>query len=155
MIILWTTNNMWGSRLIRWGFGDDCSHVAVQFGATVYESRLQDGVKSRGLSDFLSVNQVVHRKVITWSATDESIAECIVKTKQGSRYDTKALLWWAVCALGRRITGRVPAHNQWGDKDQFFCVEVLSGLEGMLGLPGSIDLQMERPHTLWQKLMLQ
>jgi hypothetical protein len=152
MRILWTKSAHVGSKVIRWGWGEDCSHVAVAFGPRVYESRLQTGVVETRLKDFLARNTIVHEWTLPFRPSEDAAAEVVIRAKQGCRYDAKAILWWSVCALGRRAFGiGSTKHNQWGDRSQYYCVEILEGLESMLGIP-DVDLQMERPHTLWALL---
>lgn len=162
MRFLFTKSNLWGSRLIRWGLGEDVSHVAVQldlpnFGTPiVVESRLDQGVIASPLAAFLERNQIVHELVLDVpnAAFEELLYLSLQKNAVGRRYDQKGFAFWIAAVLAKKALGRkVPSTNPWGTRKDHLCVEIVRGservLEDGLGISlGEIDFEMTSPRGL-------
>ena len=113
MIFLWTKSNLVGSRLIRWGLDEPCSHFAVCFfeerGSTalVLESTLEHGSAPCWLGDFLTRNNVVHalQAPVESNRTADDLMHRIGGRLQGRKYDRNGVLFWSAMALRRKMFG--------------------------------------------------
>jgi len=159
---LWTKNNLIGSKAIRWGLGEDCSHFAIMFEApeAVFESRLESGCGRDTLSAFLKRNTVVHCVVLKEKDPifSGALLESLSKNALNCRYDKGAILFWAVAALGKRMFGMpLPQKNPWGKNGEHYCVEIVRGSEGILDQKlctqfSKYDIEMVSPHMAYEEI---
>lgn len=154
MILLFTTQNKIGSRLIRWGTESDCSHFAVCFdigdkSGIVFQSQLQSGVTISPWPDFIKHHKIVHALAPVAPVDEEAVYQAMVKMFYGQKYDWMAFTYFSLCVLRRKITGQaLPTRNVWGNDRSFLCTEIASALRGKgLGL-GGVDLGIVYPHDL-------
>lgn len=162
MIFLFTKNNLIGSKAIRWGLGNDCSHFAIMFESpeAVYESRLESGCGRDTVAAFLKRNRVVHSLELTKtdSVFEKNLRDSLEKNSMNCRYDSGAILFWAIAALGKRLFGLpLPQKNPWGKGGEHYCVEIIRGsehiLDDYLGTDfSSVDIEMTSPHMAYLKL---
>lgn len=162
MRFLFTKSNLLGSKTIRWGLGQDCSHVAFEVTPSgfadpvVIESRLDRGVFAHDLPGLLKVNEIVHslRLVAPNPAFEDALFESLIKNAVGRKYDRKAFFFWIGAAIAKRALGRsMPTKNPWGTRRDHLCVEVIRGseriIEDGLGISLSgIDFEMTSPLDL-------
>lgn len=132
MRLLWTKNNLCGSKLIMWGTEGDCSHFAVEFDDTVIlQSNMAQGVNLTSKNEFLKHNEIVH--AINFKVSDaheEMVWKPLVRRLAGNvEYDKSAMAYWAWCVIKHRIFGApIPLINQWGDPKKFMCIELAKEL---------------------------
>lgn len=129
MIYIWSTNDLIGAQLIRWGGGDKASHFAKYYPHLdlIVESRLDTGVREIPMTDWLAHgNKIVYRLEPKLTLSDEQLY-LLDRTILGKRYDRMAILWKGVTTLVRKVwsTATLRPRNQWGNKDHYFCVEII------------------------------
>lgn len=129
MIYIWSTNELIGAKLIRWGGEDKSSHFAKYYPHLdlVIESRLDTGVREIPMSDWLAHgNKIVYQLEPKLTLDDEQLY-LLDKPIIGKRYDKMAILWKAATTLVSKIWRKATFRpkNQWGNKDHFFCVEII------------------------------
>lgn len=168
MIFLWSTSNRLGSRLIRWGRGDDCSHFAICFDKLlpgdcqdcwlVAESRLEFGVKPEWMGVWKKKNRVVH--ALEWVGPDiEAEAyQAFVNHMAGREYDKAAVSWLVVDSLLIKLGIKNPYDtNKWGARESVYCQEVLGAIRDILSRNGVSmtvrDLEMLDPHDAYAMLV--
>jgi len=154
VILLFTTQKKFGSRLIRWGTDSDCSHFAICFdegekSGIVFQSQLQSGVTISPWPDFVQHHTIVHALAPVTPVDEEAVYQAMVKMFYGKQYDWLAFTYFSLCVLRRKITGApLPTHNQWGNDRGFLCTEIALALKDKgLGLGGK-DLGIVYPHDL-------
>jgi len=162
MKFLWTKNNLIGSKAIRWGLGEDCSHFAIMFESpeAVFESRLESGCGRDTVSAFLKRNTVVHAlEPVTKSVLFErDLFRSLEKNALNCRYDSNAIFFWAVAAFGKRLFGMpLPQKNPWGSRGEHYCVEIIRGSESLIDNQfgtefGLVDVEMTSPHMAYKML---
>jgi len=164
MKLYWTRADKIGSRLIRWGLGEDCSHVVVRLdlsdGPHYYESTIDKGVHETTFDEFTDSHDVVHEiSLKEYHSTFEQAMSTLLKRKVGkSHYDWKAISFWAIAAMAKRWWGQVPPRvNMWDEPGANFCVEILEGSQTLFGEHLGIEfpwpnLSMTSPHRLYEFL---
>lgn len=166
MIFLWTTSNRIGSRLIRWGREDDCSHFAVCWDQLVpelprshwlvTESRLKSGVKADWLSVLEEKSSIQHEIRIKMSHQDERELYCEFIEKMGGRkYDNDGVIFFALASLIEKFGIKPPTKNPWASRKNVFCTETVEvfrmHLKQMgIDLPDSTSLL--EPHDLFDMI---
>ena len=165
MIFLWSTNEQWGSRLIRWGLDEPSSHFAICFfedtkgKETVIESRLSSGVDTCSLRDFMRRNKMVH--MLQAPVTDDeeiTLYNHVYNSMQGVRYDAPAILYWILVGFVRKFFKKeLPKENAMNRTEQLYCVEVLELIEDYLEDIGvdleDIDISMMSPEMAYNLLL--
>ena len=158
MIFIWSTNDLWGSKLIRWGLDEPSSHFALGFfedseHATVIESRIKIGVQICSLENFSDRNRLVH--ILQASSTteqDKALYEEVMGELSGRDYDHSAIFYWVLIGMLRKATGyRVTNHNPLNNPQAMYCVEVLQSLYYYLASLGihQDDYSMTSPHEAY------
>lgn len=165
MIFLWTTSDQIGSRLIKWGLEEDCSHFALAFfehrgrSAPLIESKAAHGVKLRWLGDFLEHNKVVHALKFPFESGKQQ-ADLFHHTSSeviGIEYDKRGIAYWAIAGALKKFFGRpIPMTNKWGRNEQLYCVEIIEAMEEFMKTLGidlnTFDLEMTSPHMAYHLL---
>ena len=161
MIFFWTKSDKIGSRLIRWGLGEDCSHFAIGFfedsgDPRVLESRAETGVKDSKLSDFLADGkEIVHAEQFFDLGDNEKVIYDAMRSElEGARYDKIAVCYWLCVGLRLRLFGaKIPLRNAWGRDELVYCVEIAQVIPGILYEIGidvsTFDLEMTSPHGFY------
>jgi len=144
MIYIWSTNDRVGAKLIRWGGKDKSSHFVKHYPHLdlVVESRLDTGVHEISMRDWLAQgNKIVYQLETNLGLSDEQLYR-LDKMIIGKQYDKMAILWKAVTTLVRKVwrTATLRPRNQWGNKDHYFCVEIVKTHEIVLWSAGVKDL---------------
>ena len=164
MIFYWTKSEKFGSRLIRWGLEEDCSHFAVCFfedseNPRVLESRLDSGFCDIQLSEFLGHGrEIVHGLQFFDLGENETIIyNAMRESLKGAEYDSPAIVYWFFMGLARRLFRvALPPKNRWGKTEKVYCVEILQAIPGLLWELGvdieSFDLEMTSPHMIFDEL---
>lgn len=144
MIYLWSTNEMVGARLIRWGGGDSSSHFAKYYPETqtVIESRMETGVQKITMAAWLAHgNRPVFALQTNFGGFTDQDLFLLDKPIIGKRYDQKGVLFKAVTTLIKKIFHWVSfRENKWGSKEDFFCVEIIETHDSVLRKIGVIPL---------------
>jgi len=166
MIFIWTKNNLIGSKLIRWGLDEPCSHFAICFfeergdSAPVVESRLGHGAQPSWFGDFCDRNEIVHAlQGPSISGREESSRFHSVSSQlQGRSYDKYGILYWVYAVSMRKFFGKkLPGKNQWGRNELVYCVEVLETMPIYLKELGvdlaDFDLEMTSPEMMYNMLI--
>lgn len=165
MRLLWTRSPKIGSRLIRWGLGEKASHFAVVFDdrpggyGLVFHSKFT-GVGLEWWGHFQKHNEVVYQ--ITPDTTlesEEALYQEILSRYYGSRYDTKALLYWAWRTILKKLFGwPIPPRNAWGDEGAYLCTELAEALTRSPFMPAELkavtvsDYGMVTPQNLYNRM---
>ncbi len=171
MRFYFTSNNLIGSRLIRWGLDDDCSHFAESFFddtlgdyAIVVQSNMQHGFFLEWKKDFLSKNRVVHclKPKRDLSDKEHKIYKKVSSKLHGLEYDFKGICYWFFLGLIYKL-GFITKDqmdnktNRWADRSAVFCSEVLSAHSDFLvkhGFDSSyLKRQNLRPHKAYELLL--
>lgn len=167
MIFFWVKSNRIGSRLIRWGLNEPCSHFAIcfcedslmGFQPMVVESKLQDGVQRTSLTEFLDHYEVVHAvQMPTQSLEELQLMKKVLDNLQGKEYDQWAIAYWFFAGLARKVFKcKLPLRNQWGKNELVYCVEVLQAMPEYLADIGidlnEFDLEMTSPEMAYEIVM--
>lgn len=163
MIFLWSKADKIGSRLIRWGSRSDCSHFSICFSNRVYESVYPNGFMVVDIEDWYKKHEEVHKICIPLTLTEDNNIEGLVFNALKSKdYDNNAIFYWTIRIAMKRFLGiPLPQSNIWGDRNKYYCVEVLNALRGFLlsryGFTFPKELEMISPHesyTLLSKVIL-
>lgn len=145
------------SRLIRWGYKEDCSHFAICFDDfLVFHSNLV-GVHMTTLDEFQQSATVVHEIDIPLTLeSEEKIYKDIIPRFNKKKYDFGAFLYLAYRLVLLRLFGKpLPVSNPWGDKDKFICTEMVTVLPSYLtGVTAADQIDSMSPHTLYTTIML-
>jgi len=160
MIFIWSTNNHWGSRLIRWGLGEPSSHFAICFFedeacATVLESRLDTGVDTCSLQDFMRRNDIVHMLQCPIEKDEEpGLFRHVYDSSQGICYDYPAIMYWLWAGFMRKFFNRpLPKVNDMDRTEMMYCVEIVQLLEDYLEDIGAdlsdYDIAMLSPEQIY------
>lgn len=165
MHFLFVKNGLPGSRLIRWGTGEDCSHVAILFdaGGMVFHSYLT-GIKKETKSRFMSKYRVVYEVSFPFTSPDddERAYELMMDSVPvKNSYDYGALTYFTYRAALNKLFGiDYPRLNAWQDDEGFLCTEltylgaeVYKQVMGESILPVGFDLAMVTPGRL--RLMME
>lgn len=157
MKLLWTKNNTIVSKVIRGGFGDPCSHFAIELykGQIVFQSNFF-GCDFQASKTFREKHVVVFELEYPMSQErEDEIFDSVVKLMIGNGYDFKALtyfFWRAV--LYKSLGTSMPITNAWASKNKDICVEVANVMPDDI-VPISIktqDLSMRRPFQLYRMI---
>lgn len=146
MIYLYSTNDRPGAKIIRWGGDDKCSHFAKYYphNKMVVESRLDTGVREIPISEWKEENRIVYAQNVALPVADEVLYH---EDKQiiGKEYDKKAVLFHAFTTILKKMFRWVPfVENKWGDKDHYYCLEIVMTHEHELEESGmEMDYDME------------
>lgn len=164
MKLYWTKADTMGSRLIRWGLNEDCSHVVVRVdladGPHYYQSTATSGVQECTFDEFTDTHDVVHELSLKeYHSAFEYAMSALLKKKAGKiPYDWKAISFWAIAAMAKRYWGRVPPRvNMWDETGANFCVEILEGSQVLFGEHLGVEFpwpnfSMTSPHRLYEFL---
>lgn len=162
-----TSNNLVGSKIIRWGLDDDCSHFAIGFydheWSLIVESTLGGGFNLCWKSDFLKRNKMVHILRHTRDKRWEGEQyRNICGRLHGSSYDYKGIAFWTAIALAYK-SGIIEKdemdgfNNRWADRNSVYCAEVLKAQSEFLGSIGfnmdDLKRQNLRPHKAYRLLL--
>ena len=141
MIYIFSTSDKIGARLIRWGTGEKVSHMAIGQGlglkwfTPVVESRLLQGVSKTDYGAFTKHNRVVY--ALKEKGMTHAVSERLFDKNLdfiGEDYDWKGVAFLAatviVCLKILRV--ELPNTNRWGDKEDYFCSEMLFANESHL-----------------------
>lgn len=162
MVFYWVSSAKIGSQIIRAGTGQDCSHFAIQCdlpdGPVIFESRLETGVVSVSIDEFKRHYHMQHSLMVRETRPEmETDIYSLLRKKLGARYDAKAISWFSLALLLKRWFGWAPRVNQWQDKAQFFCVEILAGdsLQKLVSIYAGCNIEeanlsITTPHELYE-----
>lgn len=159
MKALFVASSHIGSRIIRWGLGEDCSHFAVCFdedehgGGIIFHS-YGKGPQLCWMRDFLEKYTVVHALVPLVAPTlenEEAIYKGMISAHSKDKYDYFALAWWSWRAALKKFMGvAIPPRNEWQRGNMSLCTALASGWPQVADYAKShsIDLEMITPHEL-------
>lgn len=155
MIFIGSTNEMLGSKLIRWGTRSETSHFAIGFdlggrGVDILESTFsQGGVRQITYEYFKTYQQITQELHVPLPPnTERELFNLVLDRVKGKKYDNNAIAYWGIrLVMNRYMCIPLPSHNQWGDRDRLYCVEVLSALrEWLAGVGVVFDKEIEMIH---------
>ena len=167
MKLLWVSADKFGSRMIRWGLGSDCSHFAVCFdeqdsltygvprGIAFHSYGM--GTQSLMLRDFLKFYTVIHALEPIASVDEEAVYQAVINEEDERPYDYAALLWFSWRGLLAKI-GFQPIElgelNQWQSEYARLCTGIAPTVLKALGiaLPKGVDPELIPPHDLFRLL---
>lgn len=168
MKIVFTTNNLPGSWLIRWGVSNSffglvpVSHVLIEFDNKIcFQSELA-GTNIEWLSQAQKRHRFIYKCELDFPTTlelEERIYQDVIEEHVGGGYDYMAIVYIAWVCLVRKTQmafGRqprpFPARNPLGSERRIMCMELLEGLDkkfaeviGQKLLPDGADLEMIDP----------
>jgi hypothetical protein len=151
MKLLFTKNNLPLSRLIRWAFGETCSHFAIAFdNRVVFHSNLK-GCHVEWLASFLKCSSVVYE--IPLNATldqEESVYQECLKV-DGKAYDFGAFLFLCLDVILFKLF-KIPLQNRnlFASPNSFICVELAECLKPVMKIPE--NLSATSPYNLYLAL---
>lgn len=165
MLFLWSRSNKVGSRLIRWGTGEDVSHFAVCFfenrgeSAPLIESRGRSGVQLLWLGDFMEQNEIVYALRFEYKdrAEEARMFHDTSKRLREMQYDYHGIFYWMWVLVKKKLFGHAtPVRNEWGSDERVYCVEVMQEMAEFLleiGIDISkVDLEMTTPGAAFRLL---
>ena len=158
MKLLFVRSQLLGSKLIRWGLRESCSHFAVEFGdlGVVFESKLQGGAQIHKIEEFHRTHETVHTLAFTYPQDTDAVFQTMMKKFLGDRYDFYAFFFWCKCVLANRLFGTpIPKKNLWAKHGYNMCTELASGIEWirLWAEATGTDLEMIGPETLYFELL--
>lgn len=126
MRLVFVKADLIGSRIIRWGTGEDVSHVAIisdAFKLVIHSYGY--GVQVDALSHVLEKYKIVHSIDVPMSTHNEFLMlEYLKQFDHEAGYDYGALTYFTWRAFLHKVF-RVPypTFNSWEDTDKFLCTE--------------------------------
>jgi len=126
---------------------------------TIIESRLDDGVDTCSLKDFVNRNQIIHMLQAPLTADEEiELYNRVYNGTKGVDYDKPAILYWVYVGLMRKIFDTdIPRRNALDKDELLYCVEVLDVLREYLEEIGvdtaEIDFGMTSPEMAYNVLV--
>jgi hypothetical protein len=156
MYYLYSTNDKPGAKLIRWGGRDKCSHFAKYYPekGVVVESRIDTGVRVITLKEWLKENRIVFCQKLHLKWTKEADLYELDRRIIGKKYDKKAILWLSFKTILRKLFAWSPfVENKWGDKDHYFCLEIVNTHRKVLAEYGFIidyDIENMYPEEFYE-----
>ena len=132
MILLWTTSDKIGSRLIRYGLDEPMSHFAIAFFATKKKGLLlhQDfrGFRVQWLPEFLKENRIVYsmRPNDLDRTSKRILLHATMNEFSGTNYDGGSFFYFAWRAALKKFLGiPFPKTSKWGKaKEPVGCVGI-------------------------------
>lgn len=116
-----------GSKIIRFGLGEDASHLIVMFPAT--DSVLHfygSGFVCEGIEKVLPVYDEVASVFIGAGALECAIARTMIQRLIGTEYDTHGFLYFGMMALRRKVLRLpLPKRNHAQRDERNLCTEIL------------------------------
>ena len=142
MKVLFVRDYGLASALIRWGTGEPCSHVALQFGPTIIES-VGHGIIERDSESFRKSKDVMFElePSFEFHPSDEAWLLEELKKRVGRPYDYLAMLYLAWQCLKVKFWGsKWPKNNPWGEEWNYLCTEVLFRADSILRAGRGIEI---------------
>lgn len=143
--LIFTKNNTCLSRLIRWGLGEDVSHMGIVFDKkVVFHSNLY-GTHLKWLINFIKKNDIVHIIDVPLSLQEEEEIFLRIPQYDEKWYDFGALfyfLWRGL--LYKLFSTPIPKTNIFGHSDQFLCTELAKMID-----PSLDNLEMTSPYQVY------
>lgn len=155
MKLLFTKNNTIFSKLIRYGLKEPVSHVVLQFnnGTIIHSDSF--GVSIQWSNDYLKKNKVLFSIDYKVNVSDEEIIEHIMNNVASRSYDFAAVMYFTWSVLLYKISGKWKTHNEWNDKNNYMCTEMVQLLPGKIqDVLEGYDLSITSPYKLYNILKL-
>lgn len=125
MKVIFTKNGSALSKLIRWGFNEPVSHVAIVFDNLLVTQSNLLGVGLEWYPKLIEKSEVVFE--IDYDLTldsEEEIFQAMLNTYCGKSYDWWSFLYFAWCGLKAKLFKTpMPKENPWDDNKKFLCTE--------------------------------
>lgn len=164
MKLIFSTSNRLGSRAIAWGTDGEASHVALLFDedtddGVIFHATGAHGTLPMWFSEFKKKNKIVYALEFSpalGSEVEDRIFKKMITEYAGQKYDYKALLFWLVMGLRRKIFGTaLPDRNAWAKAGYNLCTAMI----GLLAkeIPSlfwgpNIDWEMISPDAIYHLL---
>lgn len=164
MNILFVKSPKIGSRILRWGLGEDVSHVVIEFDGKYHQFFHSYG---KGLQALTPKEYDSHKYTIVHSLELYSthVEECDMQDMfydrhRGIRYDWPAFAYFTWRAVLRKFFDiPLPKENRWARQDMNLCTEALylaadvfAEVTGFSLVPEGVDLAMITPEDAYVKM---
>lgn len=153
MKLIWTKSTLPLSILIRWGFGEPCSHFAIIFDdALVFHSNLK-GVHLQSKTNFLKHAEIVHDINIPLSEViEENLYKAIISKLDGKPYDMKAFFFFIYRGFLLKFFNKpLPLKNEFDDNDSYLCTELAYELTDYIDI-SNLNLAIVTPQRLYNHI---
>lgn len=158
MKILFTKSSLPLSKLIRWGFNEPTSHVAIMFdNKLVFQSNLL-GVGLEGIYRFQAAAEIVFTIDVPMNLkSEEQIYQNLLSQYDGKSYDFKAFAYFGYRVILKKLFGKpMPDKNSWQRPDAFLCDGLLAALQDpclpawlQKAISGLGDIEMKSPYQVY------
>lgn len=156
MKIIWVRSDLPLSLLIRWGLGENSSHVGLLFDDKLFFNSELTGCKPLWFKSYLKTRSIVYQIEYDFSLEqEEKIYQSVIDVNDGKGYDIFALFYFIWRGfLFKYFKIPFPKKNRWSVSGKFICTGLLSDLPKELfpELQG-IDLDMVSPDTVFRILL--
>lgn len=153
MRIIFTTNQIIGSTLIRWVTGQPASHVAFVFDDKVVIHSSLFGIDLKWFKTYQKHNKIIEEIVIPLrSSSEEKVWQTLMDQHDETQYDFGAVVYQALFRILGLIGIKLPMVNIWADRNHDMCVEVYGTLSKIINLPKIENLEMMSAYDLFLAL---
>lgn len=143
MRIIFTTNQMIGSVLIRWFTGQPASHIAFVFDEKIVIHSSLFGVDIKWLDTYEKHSKIVESiDVPLRSTSEEQVWKALMGLRDAANYDFGAVLYQGWRRLLSKFGLKYPHKNKWADREKDMCVEVYAIVSKFVNLPKIENLSM-------------
>lgn len=162
MMFLFTSNNLIGSRAIRWALEEPCSHFAIVFDSDpagfgiVFHSKFS-GVQFDWWNNFRQHNQIfrAYEPKDSTLYEEEKIYQSIVGKFYGHDYDKCAFFTFGYYGIRRKLTGLpIPRCPSLSSNRDYLCTEIAQGIQEFCPkyLPSALPLGLISPYELLKNM---
>lgn len=156
MKILFTKSNNIVSKIIRYVLNEPVSHVVLQFenGMIIHSDFL--GVSIQWQKEYFSrkiKNEALYSIEYNCEVSDEELIKIIMDSVASKPYDFKAVSYFTLCSLLHKFTGIRITRNEWNNKNEYICTEMVELLPGKIqSVLKNVDLSITSPYRLYKIL---
>ncbi len=156
MRIVFTTNNIIGSRIIRWFTQEPVSHIAFVFDNKVVIHSSLFGVELLWFKTFQEHSDIKYsHEIILPLEQEEMVWQSLLDAHDDVKYDYLAILYFGYrIALKRLFNIEMPYTNMWQSPLNDMCVELYSRIRRHVStMPDIGDTSMLTPYKVWRALV--
>ena len=164
MNLLFVKSDKIGSKIIRWGLGEDVSHVIVEFDGKYHQYFHSYGMRLQPLSpkEYAAIGyEVVHKIELYLPYEEECVAQDMYyKDSKYQLYDYPSFVYFGWrAALKKFFDVPFPKRNSANERDKTLCTEALylaadifADITGYVILPTDMDLAITTPKDSYFKI---
>jgi hypothetical protein len=128
MRIIAVKSNAIGSRFIRWGIGEDASHLAIAFNDNTFLHSYLNGVELLTLPEFEKHKYIETDSVLLTVSDEKLFKEKMIRKLVKADYDYGAFIYFGYRAALKKLFRVKMPQTGFDDRDRFICTEVIYAL---------------------------